>query len=73
MDFGRQNLFGVHRGGKSSPTTIKSGAINCSRFLHDPRYHIFCPTPSELGDLDLEKNRGLDLRAQKELDKKCGI
>ena len=56
MDLGRQNLFGVHRGGKSSPTTIKSGAINCSRFLLDSRYHIFCPTPSELGDLDLEKN-----------------
>ena len=53
MDFGRQNLLGVHRGSKSSLTTIKSGAINCSRFLLDSRYHIFCPTPSELGDPDL--------------------
>ena len=65
MDFGRQNLFGVHRGSKSSSTAIKSSAINCSRFLLDPRYHIFCPTPSELGDPDLKKKNQIVIYAGK--------
>ena len=36
---------------------IKSSAIDCARCVDDPRYHIFCPTPSELGDPDLKKNQ----------------